>query len=222
MVIFRHPFSTIVAAPSNTGKSTLVFNIISKSDSIVLGGGFDCCVVIYKSWQPLYNEFRREFAPKDVHFFAKSAVDTIIGKESLIRRYLRPVVVCDDGLSTETEDFVVDIFCRLGHHWNISIFLICHTIFDSHALRICHRNAKSLIIFACPRDQTGLRTLIYQMYPERNKAKLVLAAVQKELEKAYNYVLFDFDPRCPTEERIKCNILCEREPEPFALRFVSR
>ena len=211
-LVFRHPVTCIVSAPSNSGKSSLVFDIIHNSARLVEGGPFDACFVIYKSWQPLYETVKKKVP--NVFFFEKQ-----IDNHQDYLRYKRAVIVIDDGLCSENQEFVVDLFCRLGHHLSISVFLLCHTIYDSSTLRICHRNAKALIIFACPRDQSTLRTLVYQMYPDRKKARLLFKTLEKEFEKPFSYVVFDFDPRCPIQERIKCNILCERETTPIVLKF---
>ena len=132
--------------------------------------------------------------------------------ESLLKEVKanRAVVLIDDGICKENETLVTDLFCRLGHHLSVSVILLTQTLFDSKnpALRIIHRNAKSLIIFACPRDMGSLRILLHQMLPNRSKASILLNTVEKELEKKpYNYVMFDFQPNCPVSQRFKLDIL---------------
>jgi hypothetical protein len=212
--VFRHPFTLILASPSNGGKSTLAFNIIKNSNHLV-DHAFDSVFVIYKSYQPLYERMKTELNIP-VHLFEKTLpedLETLKGETS--------VVLIDDGFCAENQDLIVDLFCRLGHHLSVSVILICQTLFDAGnpSLRICHRNAKALIVFACPRDQGTLRTLVHQMIPDRKKAQQLISTLDEELRKPYNYVLFDFDPRCPPEQRFKTNILCEREPYPVALTF---
>jgi len=216
-MMFNHPFSLIIASPSNGGKSTLAANIIKNGDKLVKGGGFDSVWIIYRSYQPLYDTMKEELNIP-VYLFEKTLPDQL---QHLLQQssHQRPVVLIDDGLCAENEELVRDLFCRLGHHLSVSVILICQTLFDSRnpTLRICHRNAKALIVLPCPRDQGSLRTLIHQMEPDRNKAKALLAAVEKELETPYHYVMFDFQPTCPLRERVKTNILCENEPYPIVL-----
>lgn len=220
--IFNHPFSLIVAAPSNSGKSTLAFNLLKNSPSVVAntdGLGFDSVWVLYRSYQPLYERMTRELNIR-VYLFEKTIPENF---EELLRdsgsKY--PIIIVDDGICSENQLFVQDLFCRLGHHLSISVILITQSIFDAKnsTLRLCHRNTKGLIIFACPRDQGSIRTLIHQMIPDRKKAQTLLEMVERELEKPYNYVLFDFQPSCPMSQRFKTNILCELAPYPIALVY---
>jgi hypothetical protein len=214
--VFRHPFSLILASPSNGGKSTLAFNIIKNSKHLV-DHGFDSVFVLYKSYQPLYERMKKEL-DIPVYLFEKTLPEDL---ETLKGAARYPVVLIDDGFCPENQDLIVDLFCRLGHHLSVSVILICQTLFDAGnpSLRICHRNTKALIVFACPRDQGTLRTLVHQMLPDRKKAQQLISTLDDELRKPYNYVLFDFDPKCPIEQRFKTNILCEREPYPVALTF---
>lgn len=224
MHIFKHPFSLILASPSNGGKSTLVYNIIKNSKDVVEhtnGKGFDSVWVLYRSYQPLYDRMKQELHIP-VYLFEKTLPADL---ETLLSRTHSkfPVVIVDDGLCPENQDLVLDLFCRLGHHLAVSVILITQSIFDckNPGLRICHRNTKNLIIFGCPRDQGSLRTLIHQMIPDHKKAKLLLETIEQELEKPYRYVLFDYNPMCPVSQRYKTNILCENEPHPIALTFQS-
>ena len=217
--VLHHPFSLILASPSNGGKSTLSFNIIKNSAKLVSntnGQGFDSVWIIYRSYQPLYEQMKRELSIP-VNLFEKTIPDDL---ENLLGKTQSkfPVVVIDDGICSENQELIQDLFCRLSHHLSISVILITQSLFDckNPTLRFCHRNTKALIIFACPRDQGSLRTLVHQMLPDRKKAKLLMQTIEKELEKPFNFVMFDFDPRCPANQRFKVDILGEH---PTALVF---
>jgi hypothetical protein len=220
--IFHHPFSLIMASPSNGGKSTLAYNIIKNSQTLVTntnGKGFDSVWVLYRSYQPMYDQMKRELKIP-VYLCEKTLHSDDLGSLLQKAQSKYPIVLIDDGLCPENQELVKDLFCRLGHHLSVSTILIGQTLFDANpTLRICHRNTKAVIVFACPRDQGSLRTLIYQMVPDRTKAKLLLETVVKELEKPYNYVMFDFQPLCPVSQRYKTNILCENELHPIMLTY---
>jgi hypothetical protein len=134
---------------------------------------------------------------------------------------INPIIIVDDGLSAENQDLVLDLFTRLSHHLNISVILICQSIFDSHTptLRICHRNAKYLIIFSCPRDMNMLRTLIYQMNTCRKKGQQILNVLEEELSKPRGYILIDLHPITQPALRYRTNILSEKEPYPIIFAF---
>ena len=220
--VLHHPFSLIMASPSNGGKSTLAYNIVKNSQHLVAGTdnhGFDSVWIIYRSFQPLYRKMVEEFQIP-VHLFEKSLPRDL---ESLLAdnptKY--PIIIVDDGICKENEELVLDLFCRLGHHLSISVILICQSIYDSKnpVLRVCHRNTKALIVFACPRDHGTLRILIQQMIADKKKQRCLLSAVENELQVPYRYVMFDFHPLCPPDLRYKTNFLCENEPFPIALVF---
>lgn len=219
--IFHHPFSAIVSAPSNSGKSTLVYKIIKNSDKLVAstdGRGFDSIWLVFRSYQPLYEKMKAE-SKVPIFLFEKNIPDF---EPMLVQSGSKfPVVIIDDGICPDNESFVRDLFCRLGHHLSVSVFLINQSIFDSKnsTLRICHRNAKALIIFGCPRDQGSLRTLIFQMTPDRKRAQTALQGLQKELEQPYAYVMIDFQTGCPPDLRFKTNLLCEDGPFQIALVY---
>ena len=220
VAVLQHPFTLILAAPSSSGKSHLAYNIIKYSKYLVdktEGAGFDVVFVIYKSYQPLYDRMKQELNIP-VYFYEKTLPEDL---ETLKGTFKCPLVLIDDGFCPENQSFIQDLFIRLGHHLSVSVILICQSLFDASnpTLRICHRNTKALIIFACPRDQGTLRTLVHQMLPCRQKAKQLIITLDRELQKPYNYVMFDFHPMCHPDQRFKTNILCEREPYPVALTF---
>ena len=221
ITVLKHPFSLIMASPSNGGKSTLAFNLIKHSKYLVdntEGIGFDVVFVIYKSHQPLYDRMKEELGIP-VYFYEKTLPPEDL--ETFSQTFKYPLILIDDGFCSENQSFIQDLFIRLGHHLSISVILICQSLFDAGnpSLRICHRNTKALIVFACPRDQGTLRTLVHQMLPCRKKAQQLITSLDRELQKPYNYVMFDFHPMCPQDRRFKTNILCERDPYAVALTF---
>ena len=240
--ILHHPFTAIIAAPSCSGKSTLVFNIIRQSSQLLVpsttsaaesreattttpaiirkrregggGGGFDAVFIIYRSWQPLYEEMQKELGPfMSINFFEKTFPPNYSSLSDLLEcsGASCPLIVIDDGLSTENQREIQDLFTRHSHHLRVSVILLTQSIFDARepTLRLCHRNAKILILFSCPRDQGSLRTLVYQMHPDKKKAQLLLKTMEEILQKPYSYIMIDFQQECPVEQRYKTNILSE-------------
>ena len=221
VTILRHPFSLIITAPSLSGKSTLAYNIIKSSNRIVEntnGLGFDSVWIIYKSYQPLYKNMQ-ETLSFPVRFLAQNtdAEDLETQIQNSSTKY--PVIVIDDGLSSDNSNLVSELFTRLAHHLSLSVILICQSLFDQKnpTLRICHRNTKALIIFACPRDISMLRSLIHQMIICKKRARTILQSLEKELQEPYRYIMIDFQIFCPSEQRFKMNILCEKEAFPIVL-----
>ena len=206
MKIFHHPFTAILSAPSCSGKSTLAFNIIQQSASLV-SVPFDALIVLYRSWQPLYDRMRSELQIP-VFFYERQFPEPM---KTLLTGFQSPVILIDDGLCTENRSDVQDLFTRESHHLNVSVILLTQSLFDSKdpTLRVCHRNAKILILFGCPRDKGSLRTLVFQIHPDKHKARLLLSTLDDVLAVPYSYIMMDFQAYCPIEERYKTNILSE-------------
>ena len=216
--LFVHPFSLIIAGPSNCGKSTLAFELIKNSRYLVEktdSGGFDAVFVLYRSMQPLYTRLQTEL-DIPVFLFQHKLPEKL---EVLLQGTKHPIILIDDGITPQNQDLVRDLFCRLGHHLGISVILITQSLFDSKndTLRLCHRNTKGLIVFGCPRDLGSLRTLIWQMMPDRKKGRQLLQEIESVLETPYRYCLFDFQPSCPANQRFKTNIVGETE---YPIAFV--
>ena len=212
-----HPFSLIVSGPSLIGKTTLVYKLLRQAKEIVHqidGGerGFDFIIVLYQSSQPLYHEMQRNLSIP-VQLFEKTLPTSL---EDLIRKAgaRRPLLIIDDGITSENQSLVADLFTRLSHHLNVSVILICQSLFDAKqpTLRLCHRNAKYLIIFPCIRDMSMFRNLVYQMNTDKKKARQILQAIEKEFQRPHGYVLIDFHPLTPAAMRFKTNILRESAP----------
>ena len=123
--VFHHPFTAIISAPSCSGKSTLAFNIIRHSSELVTNTqrqGFDAVFVLYRSWQPLYEQMRKELHIP-IHFFEKTFPDTMTEMLSSARF---PVILIDDGLCPENQREIQDLFTRQSHHLGVSVIgLMC-------------------------------------------------------------------------------------------------
>jgi hypothetical protein len=216
--MFHHPFTMIVAGPSLIGKSTLVHKLVCNADSLVWHedghSGFDVIFVLYKSFQPLYREMQQQLP---VYLFERSLPTDL---NSLLEKTnaKRPLLIIDDGIDQQNQDLVSDLFTRLSHHLNLSVILITQTIFDSRqpALRLCHRNAKYLILFPCIRDVHMLRNLIYQMNSDKKKAQQIMTAIEKEFSVPHGYVLLDMHPLTPSALRYKTQIF---DRYPIVLAF---
>jgi len=221
--VFQHPFTCIIAAPSGSGKSSLAFRIIKNSKALVRNTdnqGFDSIFVVYRSPQPLYQQMKNELTVP-VFFFENCLPSNIA---NLLANFNTPLILIDDGISKENEEQVVQLFCRLSHHLNVSVILIGQTLFDSksQALRVCHRNCHVLFIFDSPRDQRSLQILVHQMIPESKKAKALLQSIQSEFSQPYAYFMFDFQKCCHPDQRFKTNIFCENGGSPFAHVYKSK
>ena len=229
--VLKFPFSMLCVGPSGSGKSTLVSKIIDNSRDIVEGlghepfPGFDCIIIIYRSWQTLYNHLAQNHS---VLFYENSlpAPLEVILREQKAQRCL---LVFDDALNStrktcDTDSLAIDLFTRLKHHLNVSVIYLTQNLFEkaNDVLRILNRNSDYLVIFKYPRDQTLIRYVVHQCQPDKQKAREIIKMYHYETSEPHSYVLFDYRQNTPDPLRFKSSLFCERDPFPVAHAFASQ
>ena len=215
--VFRHPATVIVTGPSSCGKSTFVKKVILNSKELVKSNsetGFDCVIVLYRVWNELYEELKRDFTSSSLFFYKDSIEDSL---EELISGFKTPVLWIDDGVSEKNMTFVEDVFTRYSHHLNLSCFLVTHNLYaqkgGATCMRTISRNANYVVLMNYPRDKGIGRVLVQQCQPTRSKAKALMDTVEKTVSgEPYGYLLLDFSQRTPEALRYKSNIFCEKSP----------
>ena len=120
-VILQHPFSMLVAGPSNSGKSTLLKKIL-ENNMIVPAPNF--IVWYYKIWQPLYQEMQHTIP----NIFFKEGLPSA---EQVREHEDRPrLFVLDDLMSTATDSAeVCSMFTEGSHHYNYSVVCVTQNLF---------------------------------------------------------------------------------------------
>jgi hypothetical protein len=100
-------------------------------------------------------------------------------------------VVIDDGmLNGGFSKAVCDLFTRLSHHRELTVFLVTQNLyFNSPFSREISRNSTYLIFFRNPRDITTLTTLVGQL-EGRNSGDLT-KIIKEILEPAHSNLLVD-------------------------------
>lgn len=235
--MLSHPFTMIIAGGSGSGKTTLLGNMLNKAPCLVFGNntaGFDLIIIVFKSQQSLYNNIVRAVHPTPVVFIdenniANSSDDIEHKLTGLIHGTKSPVLIWDDALGYGTNEslktFMTSLFTRLSHHLNLSCIVIIQNLFDQSSknsafLRTLNRNVKYIIIFKWPRDNTILRSVIYQIMTDKIRGREMINSIRHELIPPHSYVMFDFSQDTPDCLRIKFNIVGEREPFfPYTLIF---
>ena len=79
------------------------------------------------------------------------------------------VLVLDDLMEEGGQDKrVLDLFTKDSHHRNITVLYLTQDLFPPGKFsKTINRNAHYIVAFKNPRDQTGIRTILLQAFPDR-------------------------------------------------------
>jgi hypothetical protein len=221
------PFSALLIGPSGCGKTRLLVDILKRQPFVNERDPLREIHFFYQNWQPIYDELLRI---KHIHitfykfWVAKAArvdetcatdkLEMLIQQETTNKTPGAVAFVFDDGLEVSRCQIMVEVFTRMSHHYCCTVFLLAQNLFQP-SLRVISRNVNYLFLFRCPRDQTQIRHIAYQIYPEKGQAKAFMHTF-KEVTSShpYGYIMLDFKPETRDQLRVRTNIL-EREPSVF-------
>jgi len=151
------PSCMLLAGPSLSGKSSLVFKIVKsevyeKSPTLV----YYC----YNEWQPLF-----ETLPSDVNVLFHEGLPELEELKK-ISKTERVLLILDD-LMTRLDKFsdAEKLFSVASHHYDMSIIAVIHSIFYSKTIRNLRLNSSYLCIFKNNADMSAIRNLASQLFP---------------------------------------------------------
>ena len=98
------------------------------------------------------------------------------------------VLVLDDLMEEGAQDKrVLDLFTKDSHHRNITVLYLTQ-LFS----KTINRNAHYIVAFKDPRDQTGIRTILLQAFPDRWHQ--VLHLFKRVTSCPFGYLMLDVHP----------------------------
>jgi hypothetical protein len=192
MFPFRSPFTAVVSGPTQCGKSALVLRIIDNADSMIVPPP-QRILYCYGEYQASFDAFREK-----VEF-----VEGLPSPERFDGR-LHTLLVLDD-LMAEADESVANIFTKISHHRNVSVFFLTQNLFHKNKhMRTMSLNAHYLILFKNPRDVTQFATLARQMYS--TNWRFALDAFNDATSEAHSYLLVDLKTETENAYRLRTNI----------------
>ena len=154
---FMHPFTAIIAGPSQSGKSMFCMRLISNARECIAPPP-ERIVYCYSVYQPLFDQYPNvEFVEglPDLNMF-----DGV----------KRTLLIIDD-LMQETNETVSKLFTRVSHHKNVSVVYLTQNLFNNNKHnRTISLNAHYMILFKNVRDATQVHCLARQMFPKNSEA----------------------------------------------------
>jgi hypothetical protein len=193
-----HPFTFLIAGPTQAGKSKFVVTLLQKGLECI-NTDFDSILWCYSEWYPDIPEV------KDKIIYQKGLDDLEREDNSLPR-----LIVIDDLLN-ECDNTVVKLFTRGSHHTNTSVIFITQNIFhQSKGQRDISLNSHYITVFKNPRDAAQILHLARQIYP--SNPKFIQEVYIDATKRPHGYLLFDLTQRTPDKYRIRTNIFGEEKP----------
>lgn len=212
-VRWKHPFSAIVAGPSNCGKSFFVKNLLDNAQH-VLSSMPENILYCYSVWQKLYDEILCKYP------FVKfiEGLPETLNDDQLLPSNKVNMVIVDDLMDSACENAEIErAFTKYVHHLNLSILFITQNIFfRGKSNRTISLNTKYLVLFKNPRDKLQIATLARQMYP--GKTQFFLEAFQDATQNPYGYLIVDLNASTPDAYRLRTGLFPPEWPVVYVLK----
>lgn len=195
LFIFKHPFTALVAGPSQSGKSYLIRRILENRNQLI-DKPINKIVYCYSVKQEAFNEIN------NVEFCEGLPDLTQFDPQN------NNLIILDDLMADcEKAKNIQSLFTIHSHHKNISVFLITQNLFfKGPCARTISLNCRYIIIFNNPRCAEQVMCLSRQIFPF-NSSFLVNAYNDAVESFQYGYILIDNTPTTPLKYRIQTCIL---------------
>ena len=187
-LIWKHPFTAVVAGPTGSGKTSFLINFVKNVRSIVSPPP-SSIVWCYGSYQRVFETIPH------VRFHEGLPDISTITNGSLL--------VIDDLMHESNGDKVSKIFTKHSHHSGISVLFLTQNLFHKN-IRTMTLNSHYLVLFKNPRDVAQIAYLARQMFP--GKSKYMMEAFADATSKPYSYLVIDLRADTDDAQRLRSGI----------------
>lgn len=193
---FQAPFTCIIAGPTGSGKSHIVFRLIKFRNDMF---NTEYERIIY-CLPPEQNIEVPDFIRQDERVVFNSGIPNFNEFDG------RPYLIILDDLMNDVNSDVMNLFTRQSHHRNLSvIFLVQNVFFNGNKFfRTISLNCHYIILTKNPRDKHQISSLAVQLNPDN--VRFVKEAYGDATRKPYQYLLFDLSQKCLENLRYRTNI----------------
>lgn len=190
MFKLKHPSTCIIIGPSQSGKSSLVREMIRSR-------AYDSDIKRVK-WCYSYS----------AQWFLEEPTFEFIGE--IPEKYEKGDLIVIDDFMHRLNEKIADLFIAASHHCGLSVILILQNIFPRvNFMRDISLNAHYIILFKNPRDAAQVNCLGRQIYPKNSK--FFADAYIKATTKEYGYLVVDLHPQTSEEYRLRESFFpCEK------------
>lgn len=190
---FIHPFTCVIAGPSQAGKSVFVKNLLRNLDQMV-NVKFGKIIYCYGEWQPGFQE------PLGVNIEYQEGLPNKSDYSQDV--HISKLLILDDLMLEAGNSVISDMFVRGSHHNNLSVIFITQNLFyQGKGLREINLNSSYLILFKNPRDKQQIMFLARQVYPQ--DTRFLQEAYLDATSNAHGYLVIDLKQQTSDDYRFK-------------------
>lgn len=197
-----HPFSMVVYGPSQSGKSTFIFDLLQNASRLInVQFDYIMCFVgsndmKYLGLKAIYGN-RIDFVrglPKDLNAFIKPG--------------LKGFLIFDDLMMEATKSAAVtEIFIHRCHHENLSVALLLQDLFAKGRDRLTIlRSTHYLVLFKNPLDQVINYIIANRVSPT---AKGTVIKLMQYVQTKYRYLFLDGKQNSLPEAKFRTDLFNE-------------
>ena len=180
--IFHHPFTCMIAGPTQSGKTWLIKNILSNFQNLI-DPPPNKIIYCYSTWQETFNQIK-----VDIPFIEFN--EGIIETNNLDVKQNNLIILDDLMEQCQKNVSILDLFTIDSHHKNTSVFFMTQNLFSQGKFsRTISLNSHYLIIFNNPRDKSQINVLARQVFP--NNFNFFIEAFEDATNKKYGYIFLD-------------------------------
>ena len=197
-IVFKHPFTCMIAGPTQSGKTSLLTKILGEIQDLISPTPVNI-VYCYTRWQNAYN-------------YLKTLIPSIHFQEGLpdienFNQHVNNMIILDDLMtSVEKDKDILNLFTVDSHQKNISVFFLTQNLFSQGKFsRTISLNCHYIILLNNPRDRAQVHFLARQMYP-KNSNFLIEAYNDSTENKNYGYLFIDLTQSTDNKLRIQTGI----------------
>jgi adenylate kinase family enzyme len=183
----QHPFCLILSGPSQSGKTTLVKEILKNKDKLIVP---KIERVVYA-----YAEYQSDFAGIDAEFVPEIPSPDIFDKNS------NNLLIIDD-FQDQLKN-MTNLFTKYSHHRNLSVILLLQNPFASYT-RTISLNSHYFIFMKNPRDKSQINHLARQIAP--GKSNRIIEAYEDATSTNFGYLFIDLKPNTSEQMRYRTDI----------------
>jgi hypothetical protein len=195
MFKFKHPFTCIIAGPTQSGKTHFTLNLLNSLEEMVNPRPTQI-IWCYGEYQD-----KLEDLPSSVQLS-----EGLAGLE-LVDKNENNLVILDDLMEVAgNTSEVSELFTKGSHHRNLSVILIVQNLFhQGKMMRTMSLNSHYMVLFKNPRDAGQIRSLATQLFPGQNK--FLVDAYKQATNQPHGYLLLDLTQSTADNRRVLSNIL---------------
>lgn len=204
-VQLKTPFTLLVCAPTKSGKSTFVSNILREAGnpSQLYDRPPGPIYYFYNLWSPTFDQMKDEGV---VERFIQGNCSMAWLKDNITPGENSTVVV-DDQAADVAKD-TAQLFAVGSHQMDCNFIFLAQTTFSKNRyFRDVSLNSSYLILMKNPRDKSSISYLARQLDPD--KPNFIVWAYNEATKEPFSHLLFDFNQSTPDYLRFRSNILAE-------------